>query len=68
MGARRRSAARASNGTIVKAPVLSSLTTAEGEYGPWLVITLVLEVDERVGEPGIAPEQRKRSARDRPLM
>ncbi len=40
-----------SNGTIVKAPVLIAMTTAEGEYGLGLIITLVLEVDERVGEP-----------------
>jgi hypothetical protein len=40
-----------SNGTIIKAPVLIALTTAEGEYGLGLTITLVLEVDERVGEP-----------------
>lgn len=40
-----------SNGTIVKAPVLMAMTTAEGEYGLGLIITLVLEVDERVGEP-----------------
>jgi hypothetical protein len=40
-----------SNGTIVKAPVLMAMTTAEGEYGLGLIITLVLEVDERVGAP-----------------
>lgn len=40
-----------SDGTIVKAPVVVALTTAEGEYGLGLVVTLVLEVDERVGEP-----------------
>ncbi len=40
-----------SDGTIVKAPVVVAMTTAEGEYGLGLVITLVLEVDERVGEP-----------------
>lgn len=40
-----------SDGTIVKAPVLMAMTTAEGEYGLGLIITLVLEVDERVGEP-----------------
>ncbi len=40
-----------SDGTIVKAPVVIAMTTAEGEYGLGLIITLVLEVDERVGEP-----------------
>ncbi|MDP3157517.1 MAG: VIT domain-containing protein [Archangium sp.] len=40
-----------SDGTIVKAPVVLALTTAEGQYGLGLTITLVLEVDERTGEP-----------------
>ncbi|MDP1827297.1 MAG: VIT domain-containing protein [Archangium sp.] len=40
-----------SDGTTVKAPVVMAMTTAEGEYGLGLIITLVLEVDERVGEP-----------------
>ena len=40
-----------SDGTIVKAPVLMAMTTGAGEYGLGLTITLVLEVDERVGEP-----------------
>lgn len=39
------------DGTIVKAPVLTAMTTAEGEYGLGLTLTLVLEIDERVGEP-----------------
>jgi hypothetical protein len=40
-----------SDGTIIKVPVLVAMTTAEGEYGLGLIVTLVLEVDERVGEP-----------------
>ncbi len=40
-----------SDGSIVKAPVLVALTTAEGQYGLGLTITLVLEVDERTGAP-----------------
>lgn len=40
-----------SDGTIVRAKVVVSLTTAEGQYGLGLTITLVLEVDERTGEP-----------------
>ena len=40
-----------SDGTIIKAPVLIAMTTAAGEYGLGLTITLVLELDERVAEP-----------------
>jgi Ca-activated chloride channel family protein len=40
-----------SSGVIVKAPVEKALTTADGEIAIGLTITLVLEVDERVGEP-----------------
>ena len=40
-----------SSGAIVKAPVEKALTTADGEIAIGLTITLVLEVDERVGEP-----------------
>jgi hypothetical protein len=40
-----------SSGGIVKAPVEKALTTADGEIAIGLTITLVLEVDERVGEP-----------------
>ena len=36
---------------IVKAAVEKALTTADGEIAIGLTITLVLEVDERVGEP-----------------
>lgn len=40
-----------SSGGIVKAPVVKAMTTADGEIALGLTITLVLEVDERVGEP-----------------
>jgi Ca-activated chloride channel family protein len=40
-----------SDGTIFKAPVELALTTANGVVSIGLVITLVLQVDERVGEP-----------------
>ena len=40
-----------SSGVIVKAAVEKALTTADGEIAIGLTITLVLEVDERVGEP-----------------
>lgn len=40
-----------SDGTIIKAPVVLALTTANGPVSIGLIITLVLEVDERVGEP-----------------
>lgn len=40
-----------SDGTIIKAPVELALTTADGAVAIGLVITLVLQVDERVGEP-----------------
>jgi hypothetical protein len=40
-----------SSGAFVKAPVVKALTTADGEIALGLTITLVLEVDERVGEP-----------------
>ncbi len=40
-----------SDGTFVKVSVELGLTTAEGPIALGLVITLVLEVDERMGEP-----------------
>ena len=40
-----------SSGGIVKVPVVKALTTADGQIALGLTITLVLEVDERVGEP-----------------
>ncbi|MFO0597212.1 MAG: VIT domain-containing protein [Myxococcaceae bacterium] len=39
-----------SDGTFAKVPVDAALTTAAGKFGPGLTITLVLVVDESVGE------------------